>query len=135
MRSGQPEEHGVKITLTTVSVANVMTENKPFCSKMEQCLFREMQYGTNASLRPRCFCLVIDFVATTVRACTCVSMHMWVHRACLYSKEHSCTQCVRVFVCGKHVFYTQTLEPSGLIMRPGNYTPLSETAGAEQTSK
>lgn len=122
MRSGQPEEHGVKITLTTVSVANVMTENKPFCSKMEQCLFREMQYGTNASLRPRCFCLVIDFVATTVRACT-------------YSKEHSCTQCVRVFVCGKHVFYTQTLEPSGLIMRPGNYTPLSETAGAEQTSK
>lgn len=100
MRSGQTEEHGVNIKLAGFSVANFMTENKQFCLKMEQCLFRKTQYGTNSSLHPRRFCMVISFVATTVRACTCVSVRMW-GALCMFIFKGAFmrTLCVRVFVC------------------------------------
>lgn len=97
MSSGQTEEHGVNIKLAGFSVANFMTENKQFCPKMEQCLFRKMQYGTNSSSRPRHFCMVISFVATTVRACTCgahCALCMFIFKGAFMR-----TLCVRVFVC------------------------------------
>lgn len=44
--------------------------------------------------------------------------------------------CMCACVCGQAcVLYAKTLEPSRLIMRPGNYTPLFERARAGQTSK
>lgn len=99
MSSGQNKEHRVNIKLATFSAANFMTGNKRFRHTGNSVCFEKCRMARMLA-RPRRFCMVITFVATTVRACTCVSVRMW-GALCMFIFKGAFMRapCVRVFVC------------------------------------